>query len=95
MGLADRMVYTKADLVVGCRLGPSYAFSFYQFDYQDVVTSSVVLKATADPTESTGEKLTVPAKPMPVVKVVLDIEGFKLLLAEVNRIAEKVGIREA
>lgn len=85
LGSGDRVPYVKADLVQACRIGYNYALSFYQMDYQDAINSS---KAA----ESRGDSGSVHALTMPVAKVVLDRDGFKILLREIIDVARRVGI---
>lgn len=91
VGNSDEFEYTKSDFAVGCKLGEAYAFSFYQFDYQSIVNSATTMAATSGVSVT---PLRVTTKPIPVAKVVMDQEGFRKLLSEVNKIARKVGISE-
>jgi hypothetical protein len=91
IGINDGIPYAKADIVAACKLGQSFAVSFYQFDYQSVISTHLALEAIPD--RPKDAKPLIPTKPIPIAKIVLDEEGFKRLLTEVNRIADKVGLR--
>lgn len=82
MGTNDQLPYSKADFVMVCRVGPSIAISFYQMDYQDAINASIAA-------ETAGTQGPIPAKTIPVAKVVLDEEGFQRLINETNLLVSK------
>lgn len=84
-GSGDRTPYAKADFAKVCRVGDSYAFSFYQMDYQDAVNALLVAQAK-------GQAGDVPAQLIPVAKVVFDAEGFGRFVQELNQLLAKIGM---
>lgn len=86
VGADDRMPYVKADIVLACHLGDSFALSFYQIDYQSVITQKQAID------RSGVESAALPSVPMAVAKVVLDREGFARLYSEVAALAAKTGV---
>lgn len=89
VGINDRMPYTKADITLAARLDETVALSFYQVDYQSVVTQKNKVGAQAS-----GGPVRIISTPIPVAKVVFDREGFVRLHKEVAAIAKQLGIGE-
>lgn len=76
IGDDDRVVYSKADAMKACRIGLSFAFSFYQFDYN----------ALANAASGTSTLKPDQVKLLPVAKIVMDPEGFVRFKAELDQL---------
>lgn len=75
--------YQKVDQVRVCRLGNDFAVTFYQLDYQKAVDQVQPNDANTAPRE---------LDVLPLTRVVMDEQGFKILLAQVLSIARLTNV---
>lgn len=78
VGSNDQLQYAKADIAKACRIGNSYAVSFYQLDY-NAIANAATNRASVDD-----------IRPIPVAKIVMDEGGFKQFLNELTSLVEKL-----
>jgi hypothetical protein len=76
IGDNDQIEYMKVDFVKACRFKDDFAVSFYQLDYQGVVSAL----------DGSSELNPEDVKPMPICKVVMNYETFKQMTAEMANI---------
>ncbi len=84
LGINDQLPYAKVDLCKAARVSDNYALSFYQIDYQ-ALAYSVTPGSTIKP-----EQL----KPIPVAKLVMNLDALKLVMRELQQLMNVVEAQE-
>jgi len=79
------MSYVKTNYTRACRVGDDFALSFFQVDYQILVDGLQIAPSPGSVAEVDFM--------IPVAKIVMNRENFIQLHGEINKLAEKVGIK--
>lgn len=84
VGKNDHLPYSKADIIKVSRVSENISISFYQLDYQAMAVNlsmpTPIVSSGKLPTTDGSEFL------MPIGKIILDKNGFKQLIKEIEQI---------